>query len=85
MTSAEINTCEDALRLLAAHLDRELNDHTHAEVQRHLDACRSCYSRAEFERRLKASIAALGHEPVPPELSGRVESLIRQFTVTADE
>jgi anti-sigma factor (TIGR02949 family) len=85
MTRTEITQCEDAIRLLAAHLDRELDDHTHAEVERHLHACRSCYSRAEFERRLKASIAALGHEPVPPELTSRVNSLVQQFTVITDQ
>jgi anti-sigma factor (TIGR02949 family) len=81
MSTPEIRSCEDALRLLAAHLDRELDSPTHAQVKAHLETCRSCYSRAEFEKRLKASIAELGHEPVRPQLSERVQTLIRNFTV----
>lgn len=78
----DIRNCEDALRLLAAHLDRELDAATRARMVAHLETCRSCYSRAEFEQRLKKSLAELGHEPVRPELSTRVRSLIRSFAVT---
>jgi anti-sigma factor (TIGR02949 family) len=80
-----IRNCEDALRLLAAHLDRELDHATGAEVERHLATCRSCYSRAEFEKRLKASLAELGREPVRPELERRVRGLIGTFTIAGSE
>ena len=75
----EILTCEDALRLLAAHLDRELDAPATDELERHLETCRSCYSRAEFERRLKTCLAELGREDVRPELARRVATLIRSF------
>lgn len=80
MSTTEITSCEDALRLLAAHLDGELDDRTDAELEEHLARCRSCYSRAEFEKRLKASVASLREEPVSEELSSRVRTLIRTFT-----
>jgi anti-sigma factor (TIGR02949 family) len=83
MASSEITSCAEALRLLAAHLDGELDEDIHTEVERHLETCRSCYSRTEFERQLKASIAELGAEPVPAELSDRVRTLISRFTVSA--
>lgn len=83
MSTTEIRSCEDALRLLAAHLDRELDRSTTDQVERHLETCRSCFSRAEFEKRLKASVADLGREPVRPELSERVQTLIRDFTVAS--
>lgn len=83
MSTTEIRNCEDALRLLADHLDRELDRSAADQVERHLETCRSCFSRAEFERRLKASVADLGREPVRPELSERVQTLIRDFTVAS--
>jgi anti-sigma factor (TIGR02949 family) len=76
-----IQSCEDALRLLAGHLDRELDERATQQVERHLEICRSCYSRAEFEKRLKERVAELGHEPVRPELAHRVQTLIRSFTL----
>jgi len=82
--NVEIRSCEDALRVLAEHLDGELEPVVGEEVERHLAKCRSCYSRAEFEKRLKGQVARLGAEPVKPELSERVHSLIQRFTVRAD-
>lgn len=81
MTMTEITGCEDALRHLAAHLDGELDDPTRGGMDRHLSKCRSCYSRAEFERRLKEQLAALRREEVGPELESRVRTLLSQFTV----
>jgi anti-sigma factor (TIGR02949 family) len=68
--------CEDALRLLAQYLDRELSDGEHAEVERHLTTCRSCFSRAEFERRLKGELAALSATDVPTALQDRIRALL---------
>lgn len=79
MSHVEIQSCEEALRLLAAHLDGELDTLLEAGLERHLARCRSCYSRAEFERRLKHQIAALGIEPVRPSLARRVNALLGRF------
>lgn len=80
MSTTEIQSCEDALRLLAAHIDQELDASTRAQVKRHLETCRSCYSRAQFETRLKESVAEVGREPVRPELADRIDRLIHTFT-----
>jgi anti-sigma factor (TIGR02949 family) len=84
MANTEITNCAEALRLLAAHLDRELDEHEHAEMERHIATCRSCFSRAEFERRLKDGVKAIGREPVRPELSNRIQILIRNFTAASE-
>jgi anti-sigma factor (TIGR02949 family) len=69
-------SCDDALRLLAQYLDRELGDGDRADVERHLATCRSCFSRAEFERRLKGELARLGSSEVPPALEDRIRVLL---------
>lgn len=83
--STDIRSCEDALRLLAAHLDGELDDSTHVEVERHLSRCRSCYSRADFERHLKSRVAEFGREPVTVELSKRVKEIISMFELSSSD
>lgn len=85
MSTREIRSCEDALRLLAAHIDGELDSMSQDRMERHLETCRSCYSRAEFETRLKESMAALGSEPVRPELATRIHTLIHDFTVAGGD
>lgn len=85
MSMIAIRSCEDALRLIAAHLDRELDAPTRSQVERHLETCLSCYSRAEFEQRLKEKITALRCEPVRPELAARLQGLIRDFSVAGGD
>jgi anti-sigma factor (TIGR02949 family) len=72
-------TCDEALRLLAAFLDDELQGGAHEGVERHLELCRSCFSRAEFERRLKTEVGRLGREEVPPGFQERIRHLLSSF------
>lgn len=72
-------TCEEAIRLLAQYLDRELASAEEGRVREHLDTCRSCFSRAAFERQLKESLAELRDEPVQPGFEERIRKMIREF------
>lgn len=85
MTGEKPMTCDEALRLLAAFLDGELDGLSQAAVERHLDLCRGCYSRAEFERRLKAEIGRLGREEVSSGFEARVRGILDSFTAPAAE
>ena len=71
--------CEEALRRLAEYLDAELHGERGREMEQHLERCRSCFSRVEFEKRLKARTAELCHEPVPAALEGRIRTLLDTF------
>jgi anti-sigma factor RsiW len=77
--------CEEALKLLAEHLDGELDGAQHSAVEHHLARCRSCFSRAEFERRLKARLVTLRNQPVGTTFEERIRSLIGRFATTFDE
>lgn len=72
-------TCDEALRMLAEFLDRELHFPEHEQLERHLELCRSCFSRAEFERRLNSEISRLGREDVSPEFDRRIRRLLGSF------
>jgi anti-sigma factor (TIGR02949 family) len=71
--------CEEALRHLAAYLDHELAEPESEAVGRHLETCRHCYSRSEFEKRLKAQIAMLRRSQPDASLEERVRRILRQF------
>jgi anti-sigma factor (TIGR02949 family) len=85
MSSETPMTCTEALRLLAVFLDGELHGIPRDAVERHLEVCRACFSRAEFERRLKAEVRRLRHEEVPPSFEDRVHRLLDSFAPTAAE
>ena len=78
MTQHEIH-CEEALRRLFDFLDHELREDEREAMQRHLSTCRSCYSRADFERRLKSRLAQLREQQPPPSASERIRRLIESF------
>jgi anti-sigma factor (TIGR02949 family) len=79
MNPVDITNCEEALKVLAEHLDRELDEHRDAQLHAHLESCRSCYSRAEFERQLKAQIRTLSTDAVPDDLATRIKGLLNSF------
>lgn len=79
MNEARIIDCEEALRRLAEYLDAELDGNARHELEQHLERCRSCFSRVEFEKRLKACTADLRHEPVSPDLERRIRQLLDNF------
>jgi len=79
MTEQPID-CQRALRMLAAYLDGELGQVDHGDVRRHLDTCRSCYSRMEFEQQLKERLGELGHRVPEPAFTERIREVVRQFT-----
>jgi anti-sigma factor (TIGR02949 family) len=71
--------CEEALRRLAEYLDRELEPSQHEAVERHVKLCRSCFSRADFERLLKERLTDLGREEAPAQLQSRIRKLMGGF------
>lgn len=77
-TELEID-CEEALRRLAEYLDGELGDREDAAVRHHLETCRSCWSRAEFERRLRTRLVELREGEVPADFERRMRKLIQNF------
>jgi anti-sigma factor (TIGR02949 family) len=79
MSDSTTMDCDEALRLLAAFLDGELPAEARTGVDRHLERCRSCFSRAEFERRLKGEIARLGREDVTSAFEERIRRLLADF------
>jgi mycothiol system anti-sigma-R factor len=72
-------TCEEVLKHLVAYLDRETDASTAADIQRHLEQCRGCFSRAEFERLLKTQVHAAGSCSAPERLRARIRKLVDEF------
>lgn len=72
-------TCEEVIERLFDYLDRELDDQQAASIERHLHRCRDCFTRAEFEKRLRARVEATGTAAAPPRLRRRIRELIDRF------
>ncbi|MEX2476695.1 anti-sigma factor [Marinobacter sp.] len=74
--SENLIPCEVVIERLFAYLDRELDESTRAEIDRHLHRCHDCFSRKEFETRLREKVMASSTEKAPDHLRRRVEALL---------
>lgn len=71
--------CEEVVAHLLHYLDGEIDAAKRAQIDRHLQDCRGCFSRAEFEKALRDRIAKLGEEKAPASLQQRIKALIDAF------
>ena len=71
--------CEQALKRLLEFIDRELSEVEHGNVERHLRTCRTCFSRMEFESRLKQRLSTLSDDEVPVKSRDRIRELIKRL------
>lgn len=78
MTRKDLN-CEQALHRLFEFLDHELDAQERDAVQYHLSTCRSCFSRADFERRLKKKLHELRQDEPTTGATERVRRLLENF------
>lgn len=75
----KIIECEQAIRQMLEYLDKELEQHDHDAMHNHLESCRECYSRMEFEQRLKQMVGESREEKAPESLSSRVKDLLKKY------
>lgn len=72
-------TCEEVIEHIFDYLDRELDQTTQDRIERHLETCRDCFSRAEFEERLRRKIRAAGTQQAPDRLQRRIRDMLDRF------
>lgn len=72
-------TCEEVIEKLLEYLDRELDAEADADIARHIEKCRGCFSRAEFERRLRQRVTETGERKAPDSLRQRVRSIVSRY------
>ncbi len=66
-------SCDEAKTRLFEFLDGELAEISHAEVERHVEVCKACNPRFQFERHfLDALQAAEERGTASPELKDRI-------------
>ncbi len=72
-------SCDEAIRMLFEFLDNELEQHDHAAMEAHLNQCRGCFSRMEFDKRLKHMIKDADASSAPDELRERVKKITNLY------
>lgn len=68
-------SCEEALSRVYEYLDGELEREMQERINRHLEVCRRCYPRFDFERLFLDCVGEKGAAAEPP---GRLEERVRR-------
>lgn len=68
--------CLQAIEMLYAYLDGELDDEELSQYEHHLGHCRSCFSRSQLETALNKRIQESGKNEAPAEVQDRLRNLI---------
>jgi anti-sigma factor (TIGR02949 family) len=71
--------CEEALKHLLIYLDQEIGSVKRRELEHHIETCRTCFSRAEFEKLLKSQLREAGRETVSAEFGKKIKTLLGRF------
>jgi mycothiol system anti-sigma-R factor len=72
-------TCEEALKRVFDFIDEQLKGTSRAELEHHLETCRHCYDRVEFEKLVKSRLRTLQMETDSTSLKKKINSLLETF------
>lgn len=72
--------CDEAFEKLYQFLDKEGDQVSLVEIEKHIKICRHCWDYFEFERRLKERFkTCCQKEPLSDELLRRIQSLLQKY------
>ena len=71
--------CKSVLKDLFDYIDKEMNDQDASEMKAHLELCRVCFDRMEFEQLLRSHLQDKTTHPCPDSLKTRIKKLIENY------
>jgi mycothiol system anti-sigma-R factor len=77
--------CSEAIGRMFVFIDKELDQATCEDIQRHLDECGPCLAKYELERTVKSLVARSCSEVAPEALRQRVRLSLSQVTIRFDQ
>lgn len=72
-------TCEQVLQEIWVFLDGQLPESELVHFRQHMELCRNCYSRVEFERTLRISIKEKTHHCCPDKVKMRIQKFLEDY------
>jgi anti-sigma factor (TIGR02949 family) len=64
--------CNGVLAQLYEYIDEELDEETVEKIREHLEVCKRCYPRLDFEQAFLRFVADQGRVSAPPELRRKI-------------
>ena len=71
--------CQDIIEKVFDYIDHEMDAANLAQLKAHLDLCRSCFDRVQFEIVLREHIKIKTHHCCPDKVKIRIQRIINSF------
>lgn len=72
-------SCEEAIQRIFPYIDDYLKGKSRSELEHHMNTCRHCFDRVEFEKLLKSRLRNLNVEKKSDLLQKKIEELVDRF------
>jgi mycothiol system anti-sigma-R factor len=74
-----VRDCKGVLDNLFLYLDQEMEGKDALEIKAHIELCRSCFDRIEFEKVLRIHIREQTNHLCPDKLKAKIQKIIENF------
>lgn len=71
--------CDKIIEGLWLYLDKEMGEQDVIHFKAHLDLCRGCFDRVEFEVKLRDHMRCTTNHPCPDAVKNKIKKLLDQF------
>ncbi len=71
--------CQEALTLVAAYVDKQAEGNDTEALEKHLESCRHCFDRVEFEKLFKNRLQGLKVDVSSMNLSPKVRQILEDL------
>jgi anti-sigma factor (TIGR02949 family) len=71
--------CREALKLIAAYVDKQSSESDRQDLEKHLESCHHCFDRVEFEKLFKSRLQGLKADADSMNLSPRVKRFLEEL------
>lgn len=76
----KIISCSQAVTRIFEYLDSALTDSRKKQLDEHLQVCRHCCDRFEFEKLLQEKVREIAqNEQAPKHLVAKIENIVKKF------
>ena len=77
-------SCNEALEKMFEYIDDILAGKTHSEFEQHIETCRGCLGKLDFQLKLKKRLAKVKPSPVSTKLSERLNNILKTACFLSD-
>ena len=72
-------SCQEAMKLIAQYVDSHLKGKPSRSLEKHIEKCRHCFDRVEFEKLLKSRLRRLQVRSEPEQMRKKIDSLFESL------